>query len=246
MRNLGRGTMGRMAAVMVLAAAAQAVGAQAFPDALFDCVEGQPCASDGNACTLDVCHNNQCTHPYNDAQCPDDGDLCTVEVCLAPFGDCATAERGCYDANPCTDDACSPASGCVFTNNSAPCNDGSECTVNDVCRGGTCRGTPNGPLPEVTNDRFSGRVRFMWAAVANSPPGTLYDVAQGLASALSSETEGSETCRAQGLSSTFVDLSDAPPVGDGFWYLVRARNSCSNGSWGSSSSGQPRSIAACP
>src|SRR5262249_3285066 len=48
----------------------------------------------------------------------------------------------CTDGNPCTDDACVPAQGCVFTANAAPCDDGDACTSGDACSGGTCTGAP--------------------------------------------------------------------------------------------------------
>src|SRR5262249_32058776 len=46
----------------------------------------------------------------------------------------------CDDGNGCTDDSCNPATGCVHTNNTAPCNDGNACTTNDHCAGGACMG----------------------------------------------------------------------------------------------------------
>src|SRR5207248_307768 len=42
--------------------------------------------------------------------------------------------------NPCTDDSCDPASGCVHTANHVACNDGNACTTNDTCSGGQCIG----------------------------------------------------------------------------------------------------------
>jgi subtilisin-like proprotein convertase family protein len=48
----------------------------------------------------------------------------------------------CNDNNPCTDDSCDPASGCVHTPNASTCNDGNLCTTGDICTGGTCVGTP--------------------------------------------------------------------------------------------------------
>src|SRR5207244_12077821 len=44
----------------------------------------------------------------------------------------------CNDNNVCTDDSCNPATGCVFTNNTAPCDDGNACTTGDSCGGGRC------------------------------------------------------------------------------------------------------------
>src|SRR5262249_24073681 len=48
----------------------------------------------------------------------------------------------CDDSNGCTDDACSSPSGqCVFTPNTASCDDGDPRTVDAVCSGGSCQGT---------------------------------------------------------------------------------------------------------
>ncbi len=49
------------------------------------------------------------------------------------------AEAGEYQ---CTDDTCAPATGCVYTNNTASCDDGNACTTSDTCSGGTCVGGP--------------------------------------------------------------------------------------------------------
>ena len=46
----------------------------------------------------------------------------------------------CDDGNPCTDDRCDRANGCVHSNNAEPCDDGDTCTSADACRSGTCTG----------------------------------------------------------------------------------------------------------
>jgi subtilisin-like proprotein convertase family protein len=56
----------------------------------------------------------------------------------------ACAPLDCNDGNPCTDDTWSAVSGCVHVENAQPCDDGSACTVGDVCGGGSC--LPGGPL----------------------------------------------------------------------------------------------------
>jgi len=76
--------------------------------------EGFAC-SDGNACSL--------------------GDTCKQSVCMGP--DLAN----CNDGNPCTQDSCDPAVGCVNTPNSLPCEDGNACTTGDVCLDGACKST---------------------------------------------------------------------------------------------------------
>jgi len=75
-------------------------------------------AGNGTPCLLDACHFNT---------------VCTDGVCSG-------TPRVCDDANPCTDDSCDPAQGCVFQNNEAACDDGNWCTVGDRCEGGVCKG----------------------------------------------------------------------------------------------------------
>ena len=72
----------------------------------------------------------------------DDGDLCTVgDACLQ--GECKSGTAAvCDDGNPCTDDACDPAFGCVAPASAEqPCEDGDLCTTGDTCTGGFCVGS---------------------------------------------------------------------------------------------------------
>ena len=73
--------------------------------------EGFAC-SDGNSCTL--------------------GDACSQGKCQSG------SALVCADNNPCTDDACNPQVGCVFSFNESPCSDGNACTTGDVCKAGVC------------------------------------------------------------------------------------------------------------
>ena len=59
--------------------------------------------------------------------------------------DCTTA-MDCDDGNVCTDEACSPFTGCTYTYNANPCDDGLPYTINDVCNMGVCTGTGVPPL----------------------------------------------------------------------------------------------------
>ncbi len=97
---------------------------------------------DGNQCTLDVCDQaGGCTFtPVDGASCAD-GDSCTLQdACLD--GECAPGiPVECDDSNPCTDDACDPQSGqCNEIFNSASCDDGDACTVDEGCILGSCQG----------------------------------------------------------------------------------------------------------
>jgi glucose/arabinose dehydrogenase len=57
----------------------------------------------------------------------------------------------CHDSNACTDDACDPGNGCVYANNTAPCDDGDACTTADTCEAGVCEGGSI-ELPLEVND----------------------------------------------------------------------------------------------
>ncbi len=112
-------------------------GGQCEPQAATNCDDGEPC-------TADEC--NPATGcfkvPSNSGPC-DDGNQCTpTDTCLA--GVCTgSGAKVCVDSNPCTTDTCDAVAGCVFVNNTDPCNDGNECTTGDTCGGGEC--TPGGP-----------------------------------------------------------------------------------------------------
>ncbi len=101
---------------------------------------GTACADDNEVCTTDECNAvGECTHPNNSAPC-DDGDQCTgPDICSGgACGGPPVVPVGCDDNNGCTDDGCS-LNQCTHVNNTAPCEDGKFCTVNDMCGGGLCQ-----------------------------------------------------------------------------------------------------------
>jgi hypothetical protein len=109
-----------------------------------------PC-NDGNACTTaDSCVTGVCVG--GPAPVCDDENLCTNDSCNPATG-CVYTDNSaaCNDGNVCTDDSCNPATGCVYTNNAAACNDGNLCTQTDVCQNGVCIGTN----PVICNDNNS-------------------------------------------------------------------------------------------
>ncbi|MFT5430852.1 MAG: hypothetical protein ACI9OJ_001530 [Myxococcota bacterium] len=100
-----------------------------------------PC-DDDSACTVgDECVEGECSGAPIDC---DDGDICTVDVCKG--GGCSNESVAslCEDDNPCTDESCDSAIGCVFPFNSATCDDASVCTTSDQCVEGQCVGQPIG------------------------------------------------------------------------------------------------------
>lgn len=99
---------------------------------------------DSNACTTDSCDpESGCIFTaFSDGEVCDDGDSCTQgDTCTA--GNCVGTGITCTDdGNPCTlDGGCdATGEGCVTLN--APdgvlCEDGNDCTEEDVCLAGTC------------------------------------------------------------------------------------------------------------
>jgi hypothetical protein len=102
------------------------------------CASGAPIScDDGNTCTDEVCDGGDCLFTPNVVDC-DDGNVCTT-VSNCKNGACqGTDMLTCGDDNPCTDDVCDVESGCIFTANQAPCDDGDACTLGDACVDGDC------------------------------------------------------------------------------------------------------------
>ncbi len=95
---------------------------------------------DGNDCTEDLCGGaGGCSHEaLSDIECKD-GNTCTVaDHC--EDGVCTGKPVDCDDKNPCTDDSCDEAGGCINLPNTLDCDDDDPCTVADQCKQGTCTG----------------------------------------------------------------------------------------------------------
>ena len=189
-----------------------------------------------------VCAPNTCAGQPNGTSCTD-GDICTTgDACAG--GTCQGGPASsCDDSNICTTDSCSPVSGCFHTNNAAACDDGNACTSGDTCSAGGCSGTPDPPLGELQNARFTDHTTLVWDTQPNSPR---YDVVRGLLSSLPvGPGSGDELCFDDQLTAVLVD-GDLPPPGTGFWYVVRALNSCSIGTYGTQQDLTPRVTTTCP
>jgi hypothetical protein len=75
---------------------------------------------------------------------------------------------------------------------------------------------------------------------------TVHDVLRGLFHELPVGSGGSETCVASETSAASFADPGVPPLGTGYWYLIRARSPCGIGGYGSASDGTPRASGACP
>ena len=108
-----------------------------------DCKAGiaKQCA-DGNPCTDDGCESGSgCTFTANEAGCTD-GNACTDnDTC-----DGGLCQPGqvifCNDNNPCTVETCHPTLGCQSNFATGACEDGDQCTINDLCDQGVCNAGP--------------------------------------------------------------------------------------------------------
>lgn len=109
------------------------------------CRPGTPLVcNDGNPCTVDACAplTGACSfEPFADDLPCADTDLCDGEVCVAGQCTAGTPVICAVDQNPCTIDACDPATGnCVLepVATGVQCSDGDVCNGLEVCAGGIC------------------------------------------------------------------------------------------------------------
>ncbi|MGB0716859.1 MAG: hypothetical protein ACPGXK_13335, partial [Phycisphaerae bacterium] len=101
---------------------------------------GEPVdCDDENMCTDDSCDPALgCQYSNNSMSC-DDRNECTMnDVCSD--GACQPgAPVVCNDDNSCTDDSCDTKRGCVFEDNTLPCDDGLYCNGGESCMNGACQ-----------------------------------------------------------------------------------------------------------
>jgi len=121
---------------------------------------------------------------------------------------------------------------CAGVANGTACNDRNVCTLSDHCSAGVCTGTVVAAPGEVAVVSFSNdRATFAWNVSADV--GAVYDVVRGrLATLPVGPGGGDELCAANDLTTTTFTDTDPVAQGDGFWYLVRAANSCTQGTFG--------------
>jgi hypothetical protein len=115
------------------------VGCVHIPDLNPCCTGTVSVCDDGDPCTTDLCdpETASCAYEFNNALC-NDGNACTVnDAC--DEGVCSGTPRNCDDGNPCTINTCDPIRGCrTEFANGIPCDNGIDCTFDDVCLDGVC------------------------------------------------------------------------------------------------------------
>jgi len=101
---------------------------------------------------------------------------------------------------------------------------------------------------EVTDLEFGvDAATLSWASAApGAGAGTVHDVARGAAHQLPVGSGAGENCLGHGIADDSAVYPAVPATRTGYWYLVRGRNFCGDGTWGSRSDGTPRATAVCP
>ena len=133
--------------------------------------------------------------------------------------------------------------GCAHVNNTNDCDDGNDCTEDDTCTGGACTGTST-TLAETTGlVSRADKARIDWS---QTPFADDYDVVRGDLKSFPIGSGGVDEVCFNNLSSTSVTDNTQPTVGNGFWYLARAQNSCGTATWGTTRTGRPRISTICP
>jgi hypothetical protein len=181
----------------------------------------------------------------------------------------------CDDTNSCTSDVCGGASGCAhppvpdgtrcpipnypfycFQNaacvsgaclSGAPFDQDRDGHADPNCGGDDCNDVDEQAwhVPsEVANLMLTGTspTTLAWdSQTAAAGPGTIYDIAAGYVPGFEVSV-----CLAPGVLSGYQDTLTDPDPGQGYWYLIEARNSCGAGGYGSGSDGVPRPVSVCP
>jgi hypothetical protein len=217
------------------------------------CVSGTPgtCAPSDQCHTVGTCDAGSgiCSNPPkpDGATCSDNdvctqSDSCQAGACIGVNPIQCTAIDQCHAIGTCNpaDGTCSEPD----APNGTPCDDGSACSVGDVCSGGVCGGTPIAPPPEIHNVAAAAdKITYSWSAAMFA---MRYDVVRGSLKEFPVGPGGIDEACFNDLTVTTVTDTALPAPTAGFWYLSRGQNACGTGTFGSRSNGLPRTTTTCP
>ena len=192
---------------------------------------------------------------------------------LCDFGDPDDDNDGVLDAadgQPKNSNACGDTDGdqcddCVIAASPSPGNDGPDVDADGLCDFGDpdddndgasdwadcapLNGTLKASPVEVAGVGLGSggnKNRLSWTAPqAQGGSATFSDVVRGTGSGLPVGS-GPESCVAIQTSAAQVDDATSPTPGQLLWYLVRARNACGLGGYGTRTGGVERTTSACP
>jgi len=100
-------------------------------------------------------------------------------------------------------------------------------------------------LPDITDLMIStNTTTFTWASSGGS--GARYDVLRGAVGELPVGNKPSEVCAASGISAATLSDPTVPTSGKILWWLVRGRNACGVGTYGTRSDGTVINSTVCP
>lgn len=99
---------------------------------------------------------------------------------------------------------------------------------------------------EVSGLTLDGDVLIWNSTAPGAGSATVYDIVRGGLHELPVGSGSSDICLAQGGAALSTTDPALPLIGEGYWYLARARNVCGAGPYGSGSDGTPRNTAICP
>lgn len=200
---------------------------------------GEAC-DDGNTTNGDCC-SSTCTLAAGGSTCSIGGNQCNFGTCSG-INCVGIAPITCNDGNLCTNDSCNIVTGCVYANNTAPCDDGSSCTTADTCGSGVCLG---GPPPAVPNGipaiGLTSKVQLSWPSLAGASG---YDVVRGSLNTLRTSAgnfaAATTACLADNQSPPSLGDATSPALGTGYFYLVRGTSCSGSGTYDTAS---PKQVA---